>query len=176
MSCIVENPLLGKPHGGGGHHGGGHHGGHHPARTRRQFRNFNAIPEFEVVRTDTCRSWGFPAPMQPDLDFIGKQIVSKNGGQPASAYYNGDLYLFSYRDGVIRAQPCTSMTSTLGDAPGAALLYYLYYKTSAGWTPVGKWMALDESEQQMTSILSNSPVTQISAYVWDGKTMTWKFF
>ena len=113
--------------------------------------------------------------MQPDLDFIGKHLVSQNGGRSASAYYDGTLYLFSFQDGILRAQPCTSISSTLGDAP-ASLLYYLYYKTSAGWTPVGKWQSLNDSEQQMVAILTSIPTTQISAYVWDGQVMTWKFF
>ena len=115
-------------------------------------------------------------PMQPDLDYIGKKLVSQNGGQPASAYYDGTLYLFSYQDGVIRAQPCTAMAGSLSDGP--ALLYYLY-KTVDGrtWTPVtGSWQSVDDAETQMATMLSASPLTQVGAYAWDGQSMAWKFF
>ena len=182
MSCVVQNPLLGAPphHGGGGHGGGGHHGrgNVHPARIRRGGpRNWNTVPEFEVVLTSACSSWGFPAPMNPDFDYIGKRLLSQNGGQPASAYYDGTLYLFSYRDGTIRAQPCTSVRRARRRA-ATGLLYYLYRSTIpvGDWAIVGGWYTVDDVQDEMLNVLKMTPTAQLGAYVWDGATMTWRFF
>lgn len=128
----------------------------------------------------TCSSWGFPAPMNPDLDFAGKLLLARSGGRPVSARVNGVPYLFSYQDGVIRARPCAA-PSTLGDAPppGSSprpLLFYLYRKTGGGWSPVGDWVSNADAQDQMTTILTASPTAQLGAYAWDGVGMTWKFF
>jgi len=114
--------------------------------------------------------------MQPDLDFIGKRLLAQNDGQPASAYYEGTLYLFSYQDGVIRAQPCAAAGGALG-AP-SELLYYLYRSTVplGGWAIVGGWLSVDDAQTEMTSVLKSAPLAQLGAYVWDGASMTWKFF
>ena len=172
MSCGSD--PLGRPpqHGGGGHP----HGGGHPARVRRGNRDFTTVPEFEVVQTTTCSAWGFPAPMNPDIDFIGKHLLSKNNGQPASAYYEGTLYLFSYQDGVIRAQPCTATVGALAAPP--ELLYYLYRSTAplGGWAIVGGWFAMDQAQDEMAAVLKSAPTAELGAYVWDGATMIWRFF
>ena len=114
--------------------------------------------------------------MDPDLDLVGKRLLSQSSGQPASGYVRGTLYLFSFADGVIRAQPCAAQTtsSTLGAPP---TLYYLYRRIapSAGWAAVGGWLSLAEAEAEMTSALVQFPASEFGAYEWDGQAMTWKF-
>ena len=185
MPCNVDNPLLSGPPGGhGGGHGGGHHGGGgggHAGRRggRGGWGWWGGGPwsyDTVVDTTTTCSSWGFPVPMTPDLDSIGKRLLASSDGQPASAYHAGVLYLFSFQDGVIRARPCASTSSTLGDAPAA--MYFLYRRTGAGqWAPVtGAWQSVADAEAQMTAALSASPTAQLGAYAWDGQSVTWRFF
>jgi len=116
--------------------------------------------------------------MTPDLDAVGKRMLSQSSGRPTSAYVGDVLFRFSYGDGVIVARPCAALSSTLGDGPAPALLYYLYRTANPaeGWVPIGGWMPIDQTEQQMTMVLSSSPGAQLGAYTWDGATMNWKFF
>jgi hypothetical protein len=178
MSCIAQNPLLGSPHGGhGGGRGGGHGGGHGGGGQRLRGRfGPNGLP-YPIVET-ACTAWGSSVPMTPDLDAVGKRMLSQSSGAPVSAYVGDVLFRFSYGDGVIVARPCAALSSTLSDAPAPALLYYLYRTANPaeGWVQVGGWMPIDQAEQQMTAVLSSAPLAQLGAYVWDGASMTWKFF
>jgi hypothetical protein len=146
--------------------------GHHGGRARRQ-RDWRFVPEFTVA-TARCAAWGPPAPMQPDLDYIGKRLLSESAGSSATAYYEGALYRFSRGDGVIRAQPCVSV----GVGAAAEPLYFLYRNApDVGWTSVSYgWTTLDETESRMAATLAAYPTEQFGAYVWDGATMAWKFF
>jgi len=137
-------------------------------------RDWRLVPEFTAAAA-RCASWGPPAPMQPDLDYIGKRLLSQSEGGSATAYYEGALYRFSRGDGVIRAQPCLSV----GVGAAAETLYFLYRRTDpqGGWAPVnGAWVPVADAEEQMTVALASQPTAQLGAYVWDGATMAWKFF
>jgi hypothetical protein len=117
--------------------------------------------------------------MHPDLDLIGKRLLSQSGGQPASAFYNGTLYLFAFGDGVITARPCAAVAATSTLSGGTPVLFYLYktMNPNAGWTRVGSgWMASQDAQQQMTEAIVAEPRMQFGGYEWDGQSMTWKFY
>jgi hypothetical protein len=65
-------------------------------------------PPYPSGAAPTCTAWGHPEPMNPDIDFIGKRVLAASGGQPTVAQHHGRPHLFSYENGVIRAQPCVS--------------------------------------------------------------------
>lgn len=189
----LSAPLDAPPH---GHHGGGHPhggGGGHPhagrgGGGRRGWWGGDWYGPWlyePVTTTTTCTTWGDPVEMSPAMESVGQVQLRNSGGRPAAVRgADGVLYLFANEGGALTMRPCAAVSSMLGDAPlpGSSLqswapaIFYLYRKSGGGWVPVGDWMSNADAQDQMTTILTASPTSQLGAYVWNGQTMTWKFF
>lgn len=99
-------------HGGG--HGGGHRGGgFHPSA----FRGARGGPGWwwgvpwspEVVVETTCRTWGNPITIPPEMQRAAQVALNVSGGRPTTVRGPDNvLYLFSYENGVMTARACAA--------------------------------------------------------------------
>jgi len=116
----LGDPLDAPPHGGhGGHHGGGHGGGRGRPVLSRGGRG---IPGWwgpwwgttEVVTTtETCRTWGDPIEMPPEMVAPAKAAFGASGGRPVTVRGpDGGLYLLQREGSTMTARPCAATVTS----------------------------------------------------------------
>ena len=120
MTGALSGPLdAPRPHGGGGGHGGHHHGGHmRPSGVVVRsgpgwWYDVPWRPTTEIVtRTETCRTWGNPIAMPPEMVTAAKTALNVSKGQPTTVRGpDGVLYLFSIENGATVARACTAIAA-----------------------------------------------------------------
>lgn len=96
----------------GGHHGGG---GFRPST----FRGGRGGPGWwwdvpwsptVVTATETCRVWGNPVALPPDMVNAARTALNVSKGQPTTVRGPDNvLYLFSFENGALTARPCAAV-------------------------------------------------------------------